>query len=151
MAETCKIGEEHENFVVLTTPRSLAMKYIDVKRTLAKRLHGGDALRMISTQTPGLANSAAHDNAIWLQTLQAQFLECTKTHWIHDKGFNHPHMTHPLYNFLWDMKLSHWLATESAQPLFHNISPMETKEGYLVRYLPQYGAQAHAAIAKLPH
>jgi len=41
----CKIGEEHENFAVLTTPRSLAMKYIDVKRTLAKRLRGGDALR----------------------------------------------------------------------------------------------------------
>jgi len=45
MAETCKIGEEHEIFAVLTTPRSLAMKYIDVKRTFAKRLRGGDALK----------------------------------------------------------------------------------------------------------
>jgi len=47
MAETCKTEEEHESFTVLTTRRSLAMKYSDVKRTLAKRLRGGDALIMI--------------------------------------------------------------------------------------------------------
>jgi len=44
MAETCKTGEEHENFMVLTTQHSLAMKYSNVKRTLAKWLHSGDAL-----------------------------------------------------------------------------------------------------------
>jgi len=43
MAETCKIGE-HEYFAVLTMQHSLAMKYINIKRTLAKQLHGGDAL-----------------------------------------------------------------------------------------------------------
>jgi len=53
MAETCKIGEEHENFAVLTTQRSLAMKYIGVKRTLAKWLHSGDALTG-SAITPGI-------------------------------------------------------------------------------------------------
>jgi len=99
----------------------------------------------------GLMNSAACNKAIGLQTHQAWFLECTKTHWICNKGFHHSHMTHPLYDTLWDMKLSHWLDTKSEQPLFHAISPMATKDGYLVRYLPQYGAQAHVAIDKLPH
>jgi len=44
MAETCKIGEERKKFTVLTMQHSLAMKYSDIKRTLAKQLHGGDAL-----------------------------------------------------------------------------------------------------------
>jgi len=47
MAETCKIGKNNQNFVVLTMQHSLAMKNIDIKkRTLAKWLHGGDALRL---------------------------------------------------------------------------------------------------------
>jgi len=44
MADTCKIGEEIEILVVLTTLDGLAMKYVYVKRTLFKQLHGGDAL-----------------------------------------------------------------------------------------------------------
>jgi len=57
----------------------------------------------------------------------------------------------PLYNTLRAMKLSHWMAAKLAQPLFHAISPITTKDGNLVRYLPQYATQACAAIAKLLH
>jgi len=98
-----------------------------------------------------LTNFAVHDNAIRLHTHQAQFLESTKTHWIRNNSLNQSYLTRPLYDILRDMKLSQWLATKSDQPLFHAISPMATKDGYLVRYLPQYGAQACEAIAKLPH
>jgi len=44
MAETCKTGEEHESFTVLTMRHSLAMKNSDVIKMLVKQLCGGDAL-----------------------------------------------------------------------------------------------------------
>jgi len=44
MTETCKTGEEHKSFTVLTTRHSLAMKYSDSIKILVKQLHGGDAL-----------------------------------------------------------------------------------------------------------
>jgi len=45
MAETCELEKNTRNFLQYS-PCSLAMKSIDVKRTLAKWLHGEDALRM---------------------------------------------------------------------------------------------------------
>jgi len=98
-----------------------------------------------------LTNLDAYDKAIWLQSIQAKFLERTKTHWIRDNVSHSHNSPLPLYDTLRAMKLSHWMAAKSAQPLFHAISPMATKDGYLVRYLPQYATQAHAAIAKLSH
>jgi len=45
--------------------------------------------------------------------------------------------------------IPHWQANKPAQPLFHAISPMVTKGGYLVRYLPQHCIKARAAIAAI--
>jgi len=98
-----------------------------------------------------LTNSHAYDKAIRLQSLQAKFLDCTETHWIRDKDSDSPNLSLPLYDTLRAMKLAHWSAAKSAQSLFHAISPMATKDGYLVRYLPQYATQARAAITKLFH
>jgi len=96
-----------------------------------------------------LTNSEAYDKAIRLHSLQAKFLDRTETHWIRDNNSISQNTPLPMYNTLRAMKLSHWMAAKSAQPLFHAISPMATKDGYLVRYLPQYATQARAAIAKL--
>jgi len=98
-----------------------------------------------------LTNLDAYDNAIWLQSIQAKFLERTETHWIRDNISHCHNLPLPLYDTLRAMKLSHLMAAKLAQSLFHAISPMATKDGYLVRYLPQYTTQARAAIAKLPH
>jgi len=82
-----------------------------------------------------LTNLAAYDKAIQLQTRQAQFLETMETYRIWEDNVHHP-LTPPLYNILREMTLAHQSATEGDPPLFHAISPMTTKDGYLVRYLP---------------
>jgi len=84
-----------------------------------------------------LTNADAYDKALKLQNLQAQFLARTKTHWIRDDGVNQPHTSLPLYTILQAMMVAHWSATKLTQPLFHTISPMATKDRYLVQYLPQ--------------
>jgi len=54
-----------------------------------------------------------------------------------------------IYQTLRDIALPSGLANSSGKPLFHAISPMATKEGYLVHYLPQYTTQAQAVITQL--
>ncbi len=49
------------------------------------------------------------------------------------------------------MKWAHWSDIKADLPLFHAISPMATKDGYLVQYLPQYRAQVWVALAQLPN
>jgi len=41
------------------------------------------------------------------------------------------------------------LSSSCFKPLFHVVSPSLTKDGYLVRYLPQYRAPVQAAMARL--
>jgi len=63
------------------------------------------------------------------------------------RDVDHNHNKHQLYNTLCTIMISPWQANKLAQPLFHTISPMATKEGYLMQYLPQYHIKAKAAIA----
>ena len=54
-----------------------------------------------------------------------------------------------VYQTLHAMTVPSGLANCMGKPLFHAISPMATKEGYLVCYLPQYKTQAQTVIAQL--
>jgi len=84
-----------------------------------------------------------------LQALQEQSLALTETRRIHKGNLDNNHNMHQVYDILQAMTISSWQAHKPAQPLFHAISPMATKEGYLVRYLPQYCHKVQAAIAAL--
>jgi len=78
-----------------------------------------------------LTNLAAHEKAIQLLICQAAFLDTTETYRIWEDKVHHP-LTPPLYNILREMKWAHWLDIKADLPLFHAISPMATKDGYLV-------------------
>jgi len=80
--------------------------------------------------------------------LQARFLQYTETSWI--KAANSAAVTQcPLYNTLRAMTLPLSQDNQARKPLFHAVSPSLTKDGYLVRYLPQYRAPVQAALARL--
>jgi len=38
----------------------------------------------------------------------------------------------------------------TTQQLFHTVSPMVKKEGYLVRYLPQHSTEVLTALGQIP-
>jgi len=94
------------------------------------------------------ANSTTYTHATQLINHQACFLAHTKTSRIL-QAVTEPCNLELAYQTLRDMILPSGLANRSDKPLFHAISAMVNKEGYLVRYLPQYSTQAQAAIAHL--
>jgi len=87
--------------------------------------------------------------AVQLQALQEWFFASTETRWIHKEGFDNNHNKWQLYNTLCTMRFSSWQVSKPDQPLFHTISPMETKGRYLMHYLPQYWIKKWAAIAQI--
>jgi len=104
-------------------------------------------MRLIPELGP-TANSTTFDQVTQLSNCQARFLAHTKTSRILQAV---PNSCNPdfVYQTLRDMTLPSGLANLAGKPLFHAISPMATKEGYLVRYLPQYSNQARAVLAQL--
>jgi len=94
------------------------------------------------------ANSTTSAQVTQLTNCQGCFLTHIKTNRILQAVHN-PCNLDLVYQTLWDMTLPSGLANLLGKPLFHAISPMVTKEGYLVQYLPQYCTQAQAVIAQL--
>jgi len=84
---------------------------------------------------------------VQLHALQERFLASTETRRIYEGECAMDHHTPNLVDTLRAMTISSWQANKQAQPLFHAISPMVTKGGYLVRYLPQHRIKARAALA----
>jgi len=93
-------------------------------------------------------NSVTLANALKLQELQERFLAATETRRIHNAEGDNSHNKRQLYDTLRAMLISSWQADKPDQPLFHAVSPMATKGGYLVRYLPQYRIKARAVVAQ---
>ena len=93
-----------------------------------------------------LTNPETLAKVVQLQALQAHFLASTETRQIEEGELDHKPS---LYNNLQAMMIPHWQANKPAQPLFHAISPMVNKGGYLVHYLPQHRIKAQAAIAAI--
>jgi len=96
-----------------------------------------------------MTNSKTKTNAIQCQALQAKFMAHTKTSWIRQEVSDKTYTQLQLYETLWAMRLPRWQANQSAQPMFHAISPRATEDGYLVHYLPQYTTQVRVAITQL--
>jgi len=107
----------------------------------------GIKMRLIPELGP-TANSTTYDQVTQLTNHQACFLAHTKTSRILQVV---PNSSNPdlVYQTLRDMTLPSGLANLAGKPLFHAISPMATKEGYLVQYLLQYSNQAQTIIAQL--
>jgi len=93
-------------------------------------------------------NSMTLANALQLQELQEQFLAATETRWIHNAEGDNRHNKQQLYDTLCAMQISSWQMDKPDQPLFHAVSPMATKGGYLMHYLPQYQIKARAVVAQ---
>jgi len=91
-------------------------------------------------------NTATHNTIIQLQASQARFLALMETCRI-PGGIK---TNEPLgYDTLKDMRLPTQLAGKLDQKLFHAISPMANKEGYLVRYSMQYRINARAVLDQI--
>jgi len=86
--------------------------------------------------------STTSGQVIQMTNRQARFLAYTKTSRLPQA------VPEAVFQRLRDMTLPSGPANHSAKPLFHAISPMANKEGYLVRYLPQYSTQARAVLAQ---
>jgi len=95
-----------------------------------------------------IVNTDAYENATQLIKCQACFLAHTITSRI-CSAILEPSKPDLMYQTLQDITLPFGMANSLGKPLFHAISPMATKEGYLVRYLPQYTTQAQAVITQL--
>jgi len=96
-----------------------------------------------------IANTDAYENAVQLTDHQARFLAHTITSKI-CSAIPDPSKPDLVYQTLQDIALPSGIASSfGTKPLFHAISPMTTKEGYLVRYLPQYTTQAKAVLTQL--
>jgi len=95
-----------------------------------------------------IVNTDAYENAVQLTNCQARLLAHTITSRIHST-IPDPSKPNLVYQTLQDIALPSGMANSFGKPLFHAISPMATKEGYLVRYLPQYTTQAQAMITQL--
>jgi len=107
----------------------------------------GIKMQLIPELRP-MANSTTYDQVTQLTNCQTCFLAYTKTSRILQAVTN-PCKLDLVYQTLHDMTLPSGLASLPSKPLFHAISPMVNKEGYLVQYLPQYSTQAQAVIAQL--
>jgi len=73
----------------------------------------------------------------------------TKMRWIRQEVSDQTHTQLQLYETLCEMRLPRQQANQSAQPMFHAISPRATEDRYLVHYIPQYSTQVRAAITQL--
>jgi len=106
----------------------------------------GIKMRLIPELGPTVT-STTHGQVFQMTNRQACFLAYTKTSRIPRAVPDASNLDH-MFQTLRDMTLPSGMATHSAKPLFHAISPMANKEGYLVRYLPQYSTQARAVLAQ---
>jgi len=114
----------------------------------AKTFPIGIKMRLVPVSSTGTQNVQDPQVGQLIQ-LQARFLKYTETSWIREAdSAEMPPKCH-LYNSLRAMTLPPGLVKQSSKPLFHAISPSETNDGYLVRYLPQYRVLAQAAIEGL--
>jgi len=102
-------------------------------------------MRLVPTSTGTTTDS----NAGKMINLQARFLKYTETRWIHADGPELKPQQCRLYDTLRAMTLPLSQDNQARKPLFHAVSPSLTKDGYLVRYLPQYRAPVQAALARL--
>jgi len=89
-----------------------------------------------------LTTPDGHIKAAQLISLQAHFLAHTEITQIHGNGLD-------LYHTLQKTTITTSQKNLPGKPLFHAISQMAKNEGYAVWYLPQYSAQAQAAITQL--
>jgi len=99
-----------------TFPLGIKMQLVPASRTEANMVHNTKVDQLIH--------------------LQARFLQYTETSWISKANSDVMAQTHPLYDTQHAMKPPPSLAKQPSTPLFHAISPKETKDGYLVQYLP---------------
>jgi len=68
-----------------------------------------------------------------------------ETQWL----VNIPHMTHTLQQVYIILQAFTSLPSQDkpVQPLFHAVSPMINKDGYVIQYLPQHCCQARSVLA----
>jgi len=108
----------------------------------SKPAYKGCMHRMQETFPSGLKCDLYPSSSLWpMQMPMTKLLNSRTLRHSFWHGVNQPHTSLPLYTILQAMMVAHWSATKLTQPLFHAISPMATKDGYLVQYLPQYATK----------
>jgi len=80
------------------------------------------------------------------QTMQASFLAKIETQKVSISP-NTIHNPQQVYATFQTFNASSNQSTQFTQPIFHAVSPLEHKEGYIIRYLSQHCLQACNAIA----